>query len=108
MQSFKERVDSFRSSARFYLSNQKAYEAMISDQKAGQNDQQLKILHDDLLYVEDIFNRIHDECGSGARLIIYLLFVENRTQESVARDFNITRRQLQYSLNKWLYTVFGE
>lgn len=96
----------FRSSARFYLSNKKMYE----DYKAGklhqQDDRFYSFILEDLQFVENSLEEILEKCGTAARLIIYMLYVENRTQEDVAGLFGITRRQLQYSLVRWLDTVF--
>ncbi|MDO4413572.1 MAG: hypothetical protein Q4C20_00695 [Erysipelotrichaceae bacterium] len=108
MQDYKDKVESFRSSARFYLNNKQMYESLTSDPDEKADERQLKYIHDDLVYVEKTLDQIYAQCGSAARLIVYLLYVENRTQDSVAKDYNITRRQLQYSLSKWLRAVFEE
>ena len=39
-------------------------------------------------------------------MLIWALFVENRIQTDVADEFGLTRRQLQYSVDKWLKEVF--
>ena len=108
MSELNERAKIFRSSARFYLSNKKIYE----DHHAGRNSQQderlLTFIREDLTFVERCLDEIAQKCGTAARLIVYLLYVENRTQEDVAGNFGITRRQLQYSLIRWMNTAFAE
>lgn len=106
MKDLNEKARQFRSSARFYLSNRKMYEAYLSDRNAQQDDRMYSYILEDLKFVENSLDEIMEKCGTAARLIVYLLYVENRTQEDVAGIFGITRRQLQYSLIRWLDTVF--
>lgn len=82
------------------------YEAYLSDRNAQQDDRMYSYILEDLKFVENSLDEIMEKCGTAARLIVYLLYVENRTQEDVAGIFGITRRQLQYSLIRWLDTVF--
>jgi DNA-directed RNA polymerase specialized sigma subunit len=37
--------------------------------------------------------------------MIFLLFVEEKTQVDIAHEFGITRRQVQYSMDKWLHAA---
>jgi DNA-directed RNA polymerase specialized sigma subunit len=100
---YKEKIEAFRSSCRFYRQNKRMYDATPENEE---NRQHLHYIHDDIMFVERMFERIREKCGTGARLILYLLFVEERTQEDVAEEYNMTRRQLQYSVRKWLKSVF--
>ena len=50
----------------------------------------------------EALDMIDHKCGPNARLMVYMLFVEERTQVDVAKTFGVTRRQVQYSLDKWL------
>lgn len=100
---YKEKAEAFRSSCRFYSRNKKMYQnTAVTDE----NRQHLHYIHDDIQFVENTFDLIREKCGTGARLILYLLFVEERTQQDVAEEYNMTRRQLQYSVDKWLRAVF--
>lgn len=107
MLDYKEQVESFKSSARFYLKNKDQYNKLAS-RKDEIDPQFLEYLHDDLMYVERTLNRVNAKCGSGARLLIYTLYVEGRSQSDVAKEYHMTRRQLQYSLSKWWKAVFEE
>ena len=100
---YKEKIEAFRSSCRFYRQNKRMFETTPENED---NRQHLHYIHDDIMFVERMFERIREKCGTGARLILYLLFVEERTQEDVAKEYNMTRRQLQYSVRKWLDSVF--
>lgn len=107
MLEFKEQIESFKSSARFYLNNKEQYEKLVSDD-ARKDSQYLKYVHDDLVYVEGVLDKVMEKCGSGARLIFYTLYVEGKTQSDVAKEYHMTRRQLQYALTKWQKAVFEE
>ncbi len=100
---YKDKIEAFRSSCRFYRQNKRMFETTPENED---NRQHLHYIHDDIMFVERMFERIREKCGTGARLIMYLLFVEERTQEDVAKEYNMTRRQLQYSVKKWLKSVF--
>jgi DNA-directed RNA polymerase specialized sigma subunit len=62
-------------------------------------------MQEDVDYVDRILDRIEEKCGTNARLMIFLLFVEERTQVDIAHEFGITRRQVQYSMDKWLHAA---
>ena len=65
-----------------------------------------RLLREDIAFVEDTFRRIEEICGAGAKALLWNLFVEKKIQNKVAEDFGLTRRQLQYSVNKYLREVF--
>ena len=106
MSEFKDQMEAFKASARFYLQNRKQYNQMKQSADTAGNEQILEYLHEDLEYVESTLKAVLDKCGPGARLIVYKLFVEGKTQGAIAVEYGMTRRQLQYSLNKWMKTVF--
>ena len=108
MSEVNERAKIFRASARFYLSNRKIYEEYRAGRNPQQDDRLLSFIREDLSFVERSLDEIAEKCGTAARLIIYLLYVENRTQEYVTSSFGITRRQLQYALIRWMNTAFAE
>ena len=65
-----------------------------------------QFLNADIEYVDGIFEQIETLCGSNAKVIIWSLFVENRIQEDVAAEYGLSRRQVQYSVEKWMLEVF--
>ena len=46
--------------------------------------------------------------GTQSHDIIEKLYIGQRTQEDVGEEYSMSRRQIQYSLNKWLPKVFEE
>ena len=108
MLEYKDRLNAFRSSARFYLENKSQYETLKSTSTNIKDSQVLNYLHDDIAFVERTLQKVVDLFGPGAGLIIYKLYVEGKTQSDVAEEYHMTRRQLQYSLGKWTKALFDE
>ena len=99
---YRDKIDAFRDSCRVYL-KEKETEANL---KGDSDELFVRFLKEDIQYVEDTFEKIRNECGIDAENVIRKLFVEEETQKQVAYEFGITRRQLQYSLYRWLRQVF--
>ena len=107
-QEYKDRLDAFKSSCRVYKNEKKMLEESDMRKNAFGDDQLYRYMKEDIDYVNRMFETIGTKCGVNARLMIWLLFVEENTQADVAYRFGLTRRQLQYSLNKWMHQVFSE
>ncbi len=105
---FKEKVEAFKASCRVY----KQERARIIELRKKRSDpitfQLLRYTEADTKFVEEKLDEIETICGPNARVMVWYLYVEGRTQQEVADEFKITRRQLQYSLNKWMEKVFIE
>lgn len=122
---FKREQEKFRNSARVY---QKEKEWMQEQEKLYPNIKNIQFEDDvfkvdlsedtgkgevelyqlyrkDVQYVDDILTKIDRMCGHNARILIWALYVDNRIQVDVAEEFGLTRRQLQYSVDKWLHEV---
>lgn len=67
-----------------------------------------QLLAQDIRYVDDVFVQIDEKCGHTAYLMMWMLFIEGRTQSSVAESFGLTRRQMQYSMDKWMKQVLND
>ena len=70
------------------------------------NSTYLKYLQEDISFVENTLSQVREKCGSAACLIVYMIFVEGRKQNEIAEEYHMTRRQLQYSVTKWMKKVF--
>lgn len=76
------------------------------DDSLGKGDLELyQYLKENVNFVEEMFHKIEGECGADAKLLLWQLFVEAQTQEAVALSYGLTRRQVQYSMNKWMHRV---
>lgn len=105
---FKDRLDAFKNSCRVYKNEKKMLEEAGMRRSTFGDDQLYKFMKEDIDYVDRMFETISAKCGMNARLMIWLLFVEENTQADVAYRFGLSRRQLQYSMNKWMRQVLDE
>ena len=100
---FKETVDAFKASCRAYQNEKENLLKLRASKDSSPVYYQLyKCVQEDVDFVEKTLDMIDHKCGPNARLMVYMLFVEERTQVDVAKTFGVTRRQVQYSLDKWL------
>ena len=127
-EAYRQRAEAFKNSCRVYLKEKERIrrleekypglaEADFSEdtfridltEENGQGNMELyQFLKDDSRFVEETFQKITDTCGNNAKVLIWALFVENRIQTDVADEFGLTRRQLQYSVDKGLQEVFRD
>ncbi len=123
---FKQLAGAFKSSCRVYVKEKERVKFLeekypeladmtvdpqhfkldLSDNNGRGNLELYQFLKDDIRFVEETFEKITEVCGNNAKVLIWALFVENRIQTDVADEFGLTRRQLQYSVDKWLREVF--
>lgn len=80
----------------------------IQLESVNENEILKKYLAEDISFVEDTFLALEEECGLQAKNTVWKLFVEERTQIDVAFESGMSRRQLQYLINKWLHAVFED
>lgn len=65
-------------------------------------------LIEDVKFVESTFLKIRRLCGSCAAVLLWMIYVEEKTQEDVAYQMGMTVRTLQYSADKWLHRALME
>lgn len=99
---YKQKVEAFKDSCKMYQSEK------IQLESVNENEILKKYLEEDISFVEETFSDLEDECGQRAKNTVWELFVEERTQVDVAFEMNMSRRQLQYLINKWLHAVFED
>lgn len=100
-----DKWDAFKASCKVYQSEK---EALSVDYLKKKDDIFFKFLKDDITFVEDTFKVIEKKCGTAAKVIIWLLYVQGKTQQEVADKYGLTRRSLQVSLYKWRDEVFED
>ncbi len=104
----KNKYEAFKDSCRTYLREK----AMLAKMNPNTEDPLLKtryrFLKEDVAYTEKMLDKLEEKCGTNARLMVYELLIENRTQTQVAKDYQITRRQVQYSLEKWMDAILKD
>lgn len=106
-QEYKERLQAFKSSCRVYK-QEKAFleDAAMKNSKADKK--LISFFREDVESVDRTFALIKELCGTSAALMVWLLYIEEKTQAAAAYQLNITRRQLQYSFSQYMHKVFEE
>lgn len=102
---YKDKLDAFKSSCRVYKQEKLNLEKLLQEESDPVKAQYIRYVQEDVVFVEGKLDEIEEKCGPNARLMVWELFVENKTQASVAEEYHLTRRQLQYSVNKWMREV---
>lgn len=105
---YKEKLDAFKNSCRVYKHEKMMLEDSAKTAHKFGDEQLNAFLLEDITYVDDMFSEIEEKCGKSARLILWFLYVEGKTQADAADQFGLTRRQLQYSLKKWMRQVLEQ
>lgn len=126
--SYRSKLAAFRTSCRVYQKEKQEMDHLVSkypdlakvkpEKNAVKLDPHMnhglgnielyQLLAQDIRYVDDVFVRIDEKCGHTAYLMLWMLFIEGRTQQSVAESFGLTRRQIQYSMDKWMKQVLND
>lgn len=119
----KRKVEIFRNTCRVYYPVQKLIAQKESRdpwlKTADPNNPDLSVedrqalinynlMKKDIETVDSTFVKIEKTCGSLARYILWDEFVNNIFQQEVAQSYGFSRRQLQYSIDKWMFEVFEE
>lgn len=105
---FENKLNAFKQSARVYKTEKKRLAALPKSALNADTQMLHDFLKADIDFVDGTLSKIEQTCGPNARLIIYLLFVEGETYKVVGDDFELSKRQLQRYLDKWLHLVFDE
>lgn len=65
----------------------------------------IKLMSDDIHFTTGVLSAIRKDYGTEAEEIICCLYVEGKNQNDTAMQYHMTRRQLQWNVNKWLNHV---
>ena len=65
-----------------------------------------QLLKDNVEMTETYFKDIEEMFGEKAKDILWELFIQDRSQTDVGEDYEMSRRQVQYAMDKWLQKLF--
>lgn len=101
----KDKLEIFQASCLVYTQEKRELEKFENSSKDPDpmNRQMYEYIRQDVSYVEDSLTKIRKKCGTNAELMTWLLYVEGETQTAVAEICHISRRQLQYAMNRWTH-----
>ncbi|MEE3486948.1 MAG: hypothetical protein VZT48_02455 [Bulleidia sp.] len=118
----KDKTQSFLLACRFYKGNKKKKKELekkypfFKDMEPDHDNLTMKLSTrfepgDDVLYqlcrrntdyVEETLARIEKDYGKYYSQILTMLYIDQKTQDAVAQENNLSRRQLMYMINKLL------
>ena len=67
-----------------------------------------QFLKENVQAVEETMQNLLSRCGVQAYDVVHALYMDGKTQTEVGEDYGLSRRQIQYSLDKWMKAVFEE
>lgn len=125
---YKQKLISFRTSCRVYLREKQEMSRLLREHPelenvkvdkgqvridplsySGMGNVELyQLLKSDTAFVDNTFHKLNEKFGGSVYVMIWLMYVEGRTQASVAHTFGWTRRQMQYRMDRWLKTVLQD
>jgi hypothetical protein len=101
-----EKIEAFQASCRMYRKEKDRVHILETMDRLPSDDIILDYMHEDIHFVEKYMEKFRKLCGPNSKVMIWLLYVEGERQVDVARRYGLSRRQLQYSLQKWFDRVF--
>lgn len=109
---FRKWYDEFRSSSRVYKREKTQLTALQQKYRdvrdAPTRERELmELLRQDTEFVEQILETVRKKSGEEAVVLILDLYVDSRKQNDVAQAHGISRRQLQYSVDKFLKEAYS-
>lgn len=106
----REKLEIFQASCLVYPQEKRELEKIENSSKDPDpmNRQMYEYVRQDVSYVEDSLARIRKKCGTNAVLMTWVLYVEGETQTAVAEICHVSRRQLQYAMNRWMRLFLEE
>ncbi len=104
----KEKLEIFQASCQLYPQEKEELEKIANSGNDPMNRQMYEYVRQDVSYVEDSLAKIRKKCGTNAELMTWLLYVEGETQMAVAEICHISRRQLQYAMNRWTHLFLND
>ena len=78
----------------------------LSNDYASGELERYQLLKENVELVENYFRDIREMFGEQADAISRELFIRGRSQTEVGEDYGMSRRQVQYAVEKWLLKLF--
>lgn len=107
---YKDQLESFKSSCRMYPQEKQDIEEYRNSSLEQDPVKQKYFLYmqDDITYVESSFKEIREKCGTNAVLLIWMLFVERKTQTALAEEWHMDRMHIRYAMDRWMHILLEQ
>lgn len=104
--SYEDWLDTFKNSCHMYRKQKNEIVSRQGLPVDSVTNQMLKYMEQNIQFVEDYFDKLRLHCDTGAVVILWLLFVEEKTQQEIVYEYGISRRQLRQHVNEWLKKLY--
>ena len=94
-------------SCQLYRSEIAEYEELKSRKTLTAMDTQtIAILQKDIENVNSVFTQLKETCGTASAVIMWMYYMEGKTQKEIADYFKIPKIQLSKTINQYEHTLF--
>jgi len=103
MTTYKEFLQTFKFACRVHRAELAQLELI---KEKGSKNQTQQYLEKDLEMVEEIFDKIDEICGPSARVLIWMMYVEEKSVEEIGDIFDIPPSTVRKMISGWLKKTF--
>lgn len=94
-------------SCQLYRSEIAEYEELKNRKTLTAMDQQtIAILQKDIESVDHLFTHLKETCGTASVVIMWMYYMEGKTQKEIADYFKIPKVQLSKTINQYEHAMF--
>lgn len=104
---YEEKIACFENSCHLYKKEIEEVERLRNGTLDPLQQRRLALMEADVKFVNDTFDKIKDECGRHARLLMWSIFIEEKKGDDVADQFGISRATLSNWIKIWRKKIFG-
>lgn len=105
---FEENRKALVNSCMFYLNELKEYNDIKDNELDPINNQARIFLKQDIDFVEGYFKKIQKECGPCAAVILWMIYVQKKTQKDISAYYGIPLLALRKDIHAWEHMLFDE
>ena len=103
MTTYKEFLQSFKFACKVH----RAELAQLDQVKDKESENQLdQFIEKDLQVVKETFDKIDEVCGPSARVLVWLMYVEEKSAEEIGSLFGLPSNTVRRKISEWLKKTF--
>ncbi len=107
MNDFDMNKQAFKDSCKMFRWEIEEYNELEIRESLSEIDKQAMIfMHEDIHYIQNIFDNLKEMFGYTAFIIMWLYYVEGKTKKEIAEQFDMPRNKVAKYINKWEHALF--
>lgn len=84
------------------------YEKVISGKQDITSAKLAAFLKADIDFVDSVMTYMEQHHGTYARLLVWLLYVQNMTVDGVAKQYHMPKTQIRADVDRWMHELFDD